>query len=143
MNDSVVELLLDLPRQRSWVLPALLRAQRRFGYVSADTIQVIAAHLRLSPSDVDGIASGYPELRRAPSAGAVVRVCDGLPCAMAGSNELRASLDHADSDWEIEIETAPCLFACALAPVVEVGADCLGRATVTSVLESLRGAGRS
>ena len=64
--------------------PALLRIQRDFGYISADAIEAVAAHLRLTPSDVDGIASGYPELRRTPTSGMLVRVCDGLSCAFEG-----------------------------------------------------------
>jgi NADH:ubiquinone oxidoreductase subunit E len=118
------------------VLPALLRVQRQFGFVSAEAIQAIAKRLRLTSSDVDGIASGYSELRRVPPADTVVRVCDGLSCSLAGADELRSELERGASSL-LEVRSVSCLFACAVAPVVEINSRSLGRATLTSVLESL------
>lgn len=138
MNDSVAELLVDLPRTRSWVLPALLRVQRHFGHISSDAVEMVAAHLRLTASDVDGIASGYPDLRRTPPHGLVVRVCVGLTCALAGSDQLSTSLKGRESELDIETNNVPCLFACGVAPVVELRGACLGRATLASVIEELR-----
>jgi formate dehydrogenase len=142
MDDNAPELLDDLPRARTWVLPALLRFQRRFGHISSDAIEAIASHLRLTPSDVDGIASGYPELHRVPCAPIVIRICDGLSCALAGADELKLALQTHASE-SVEIGRAPCLFACALAPVVEIGSACLGRATTTVVIDAIADARRS
>ena len=137
MNDSVADLLLDLPRTRSWVLPALLRVQRHFGHISADAIETVAAHLRLTASDLEGIASGYPDLRRTPPHGLVVRVCVGLTCALAGSDELSTSLKTRESELHIETNNVPCLFACAVAPVVELRDACVGRATLALVIDEI------
>ena len=136
MTNDIWDLLDDLPGERTWVLPALLRVQRQFGFVSAEAIKAIAQHLRLTPNDVDGIASGYPELRRVPPVHSVVRVCAGLSCALAGADELRISLERGASS-AFEVRGVSCLFACAVAPVVEINSRSLGRATLASVLESL------
>jgi NADH:ubiquinone oxidoreductase subunit E len=142
MDDSALGLLDDLPRERTWVLPALLRVQKRFGHISSDAIEAIATHLRLTPSDVDGIASGYADLRRVPRAPINVRVCVGVSCALAGADDLELALEQRAST-RLEISCVPCLFACALAPVVEVGSTCLGRATETAITEAIAEEGRT
>lgn len=135
---AFAEVIGDLPRERSAVLPALLRIQRRLGYVPGDAVEAIAAHLRLTASDVDGIATGYPDLRRVPPSSLIVRVCTGLSCAMEGALELQTALVGRAAELGIEVQSAPCLFACAMAPVVEMGDASLGRATEASVVGAIQ-----
>lgn len=132
-TEPVTALVADLPRSRSSVLPALLRVQRAVGYCSNDAITAIARHVRLTSNDVEGIATGYPELRRVAPRGLLTRVCGGLSCVMLGAESLRAELEAREGPLGIEVETAACLFTCALAPVVEVNGAGVGRATIQSV----------
>ncbi|MFN0071061.1 MAG: NAD(P)H-dependent oxidoreductase subunit E [Chloroflexota bacterium] len=137
LDAELAELLADLPRVRSSVLPALIRVQRARGYLSDVAIEAIAEHLRLTRNDVDGIATGYPELRRAAHRGVLVRVCSGLSCALEGSAALGERLEAQSKALGIHVEQTPCLFSCATAPVVDIGGRCVGRASDARVVAAL------
>ncbi len=130
-----------LPRQRTQLLPALLLAQAAFGYVSDQAVEQIAAHLRLTPHAVEGVATSYPELRRQPSGAHVVRVCTGVSCWTAGSDQLLVTVaamlgvqgGASGADSPVSVEEVPCCFLCAVAPVVEIDGICHGRASVERV----------
>lgn len=140
-DPRILELLADLPRERTYVLPALLRAQRADGYVSDGAVQTIGAYLRLTPNDVEGIATGYADLRRKPPAPLAVRVCAGLSCWTQGSAELlrglRALVSDGQDNADVEVAEGPCLFVCALAPAAEVRGNVIARASVQAVARSL------
>jgi NADH:ubiquinone oxidoreductase subunit E len=127
-NQQFAERLASLPRQRTFTLPALLLAQREYGWVSDDTVREIAAHLRLTLNDVESVATSYPEIQRRPTGRVVVRVCTGASCWIRGSDEVMAAFEAAleigagdtTPDAWITLESTPCCFACAVAPVVEI-----------------------
>lgn len=138
MNDAEFSrLLVGLPRQRTQLLPALLLAQSALGYVPDWAVERIAAHLRLTVNDVEGVATSYPELRRQPPGERIIRVCTGVPCWTRGSYRLVATLESAlgiclgdtTPDGRTTLEETPCSFLCAVAPVVEVDGVCRGRVT--------------
>jgi len=115
---TVAEALSSFPRERTWLLPALQAAQRAERWLSPETLEAVAAHLRVPKSEVWGVASHYPEFRLAQPAARIIRVCTGLACAARGGNDLLAhALRRAPAD--ITLEPMDCAFACAVAPVVE------------------------
>jgi NADH-quinone oxidoreductase subunit F len=115
---TVAEALSSFPRERTWLLPALQAAQRAERWLSPETLEAVAAHLRVPKSEVWGVASHYPEFRLAQPAARIIRVCTGLACAARGGNDLLAhALRRAPGD--ITLEPMDCAFACAVAPVVE------------------------
>jgi NADH-quinone oxidoreductase subunit F len=142
MNESEFDrALVALPRERTQLLPALLLAQENLGHVPDWAVERIAAYLRLTRNDVEGVASSYPELRRRPAGAQVIRVCSGLSCWAAGGDRLLATLEgslgirtgETTPDSTITLEETPCAFVCATAPVVELDGVCRGRATEETV----------
>jgi NADH-quinone oxidoreductase subunit E len=127
--------LANLPRLRTQLLPALLLAQATLGYVPDWAVERIAVQLRLTPNEVEGVATGYPDLRRRPVGRHVVRVCTGTSCWLAGGDRLLAALEAqlgiragaTTRDGEVTLEEVACCFVCAMAPVVEVDGVCRGR----------------
>ena len=87
---TVADALSTFPRERTWLLPALQAAQRVERWLSPDTLEAVAAHVRVPKSEVWGVASHYPEFRLAQPAARIVRVCTGVACAARGGNELLA-----------------------------------------------------
>ena len=138
---EVTALLADLPRARRWVLPALLRVQRARGFVSDSAIQAIAAHLRLTPADLEGIASGYPEIARTPPVQHEVRICVDLSCWLRGAEALLSDVQcrvvQSSPRSDARVAGSGCLFVCPLAPAVAVNGRVLGRATPDSVISAL------
>lgn len=142
MKDTSFERrLLALPRRRTALLPALLLAQETLGYVPDWAVERIAAHLRLTANDVEGVATSYPDLRRRPAGEHVVRVCTGVGCLAQGGDRLLAAAQAAlgivvgdtTADGRLTLEETACCFVCAVAPVVEVDGICRGRMRITDV----------
>jgi NADH:ubiquinone oxidoreductase subunit F (NADH-binding)/NADH:ubiquinone oxidoreductase subunit E len=116
------------PRERTWLLPALLEVQRSEGWVSEAAMAAVGDHLRVPRSEVHGVATAYPELRRQAPGRRLVRVCTGLSCRLRGGLELLAACERTlgiragdtTADGAATLETFDCAFACGVAPVVEV-----------------------
>jgi NADH:ubiquinone oxidoreductase subunit F (NADH-binding)/NADH:ubiquinone oxidoreductase subunit E len=132
---SVADLIREFPRERTWLLPALLAVQRARGHLSADALDGVAAHLRVPASEVWGVATHYPELRLTPTGRRLVRVCTGVSCRVAGSLDVLGACESrlgvragaTTGDGAITLEEMDCAFQCAVAPVVEVDHRCHGR----------------
>ncbi len=120
--------LTSFPRERTWLLPALAAVQHAERWLSPESLEAVAAHLRVPKSEVWGVASHYPELRLTAPGRRIVRVCSGVSCQAHGGGELLAACErrlglHAGAtaaDGTATLEAMDCAFACAVAPVVEV-----------------------
>jgi len=126
-QDPLLAKITAFPRQRTYLLPALLTIQDELGWLPDWAIEFAGAHLRVPKSEAYGAASSYPELRLSEPPARLVRICTGSACQLAGARQLRQQLAEAE-----EID---CLFICALAPAAEIDGKLVGRAT----LERLRG----
>jgi NADH-quinone oxidoreductase subunit F len=144
-------LLAPFPPERTWLLPALQAVQADRGWLSADDLAAVAAHLHVPRSEVYGVATHYPELRLAAPGRRVVRVCAGVSCRVNGSLELLTDLGcrlgvaagHTTADGEVTLEEADCCFVCSVAPVVQVDHAYLGAPTADAVLRACRDAHRA
>jgi NADH:ubiquinone oxidoreductase subunit F (NADH-binding)/NADH:ubiquinone oxidoreductase subunit E len=141
---SAGEAVSQFPRERTWLLPALQRAQRDEGWLSPGALEAVADHLRVPRSEVWGVASHYPELRLAKPGRRVVRVCTGVACGARGAAPLLARAEsrlglragETTGDGGVTLEAMDCAFACAVAPVVEVDHAYHGRVSAVA-LEAL------
>ena len=110
--------------ERTNLLPALHSVQHALGYLPAWAMQEVGRQLHIPASEVHGVASGYTEFRFDPPAAGLVQVCTGLSCRLAGADALLAQARARRPD---AVETIPCLFLCALAPVIAQGEELTGR----------------
>lgn len=125
--------------RRSAVLPLLHIVQHRFGFISAEAIDWVAAKLRLEPIKVLEVVTFYPGFRQTAPGKFHIRVCRTLSCAMGGSYELMeklcelAGIDRSGTDshhpvtvspcGRFSVEFAECLASCGTAPVCMVNDD--------------------
>jgi NADH:ubiquinone oxidoreductase subunit F (NADH-binding)/NADH:ubiquinone oxidoreductase subunit E len=129
------------PRERTWLLPALLDVQRSERWLSADALAQVAAHLRVPLSEVWGVATHYPELRLKQPGRRLVRVCDGVSCRARGAPALLQTFERrlgvrageTTPDGSVTLETLDCAFACAVAPVVEIDHRYHGRVDASDI----------
>jgi len=132
---DVSELVTRFPRERTWLLPALEEVQRAERWLSPESLDIVATHLRVPRSEVWGVASHYPELRLTRPGRRLVRVCTGVSCRVNGGRELLAGCAQrlgvaagtTAADGSVTLEEMDCAFACAVAPVVEVDHGYRGR----------------
>ena len=117
------------PEQRkSAVLAALYLAQEQQGYLTASAMRHIAEFLRITPADVEDVASYYVMFFKAPVGKYVVQVCRTLSCALAGAERVTEALSEkigvgvgeTDPSRTFTLLEFECLGACDRAPIVMV-----------------------
>ncbi len=133
-------------RERDELIEHLHALQDRFGHLSLRHLRALADWMRMPMAEVYETATFYAhfdvvrEDEPVPPA-LTVRVCDSLPCQLAGAQALRAALDAALDPARIRVLRAPCMGRCDQAPVAQLGRRHLSRATPAAVLAALaRGA---
>ena len=118
-----------LPRERTWLLPALHAVQHELRWIPTEALTAVAAHLRVPLSEAYGVATHYPEFRLAEPRARVVRVCTGVSCRIRGGLRLLESLT-ASAGEDVTLEPFDCAFNCSMAPIVEVNGVAHGRVAV-------------
>src|SRR5436309_1321388 len=123
--DEVRALLSDRPRRRDLLIEHLHLIQDRYGHLSAAHLAALAAEIKLAMTEVYEVATFYAHFDvvkedEVPPPPVTVRVCDSLSCAMAGAEELLASLPEKLGSG-VRVVRAPCMGACDKAPVCAVG----------------------
>ncbi len=133
----------DYPDRHSAVLPALAAAQRVHGWCSPEAMQQVACVMRLTPADLESVASFYDMLETHPVPAHSVYVCTNISCSLRGADELYETLARA-AGAEVNVRAFECLGACDIAPMASVDGVYVGPLSPTDVpglLEDLR-AGR-
>ena len=138
---EVCGLLGDASRQRDLLIEHLHKIQDAFGHLSAAHLAALAQEMRLAQTEVYEVASFYhhfdivKEGEPAPPR-VTVRVCDGLPCTMAGAGDLLARLPGLLGD-RVRVIAAPCVGRCEQAPAVVVGQNPVAPARADSVMAAV------
>lgn len=123
-------------RSGSGLVEAFHATQQAYGYLPRVALESIAEEMGLPFSRVYGVASFYSQFRLEPVGKHVIEVCMGTACHVAGAplvveafcQELDIPVGGTTPDGLFTLQTVNCVGACALAPVVRLGADeTLGR----------------
>lgn len=129
-DDSLTAILARwAPIGQSGLLPALIEAQERYGWLSRDTLVEISRGLNVPLSETYGVADFYSHLYTHPVGKTFVRVCDDVPCFLTGSDSVCAAVSghlglapgETTADAAFSYETVGCLGHCDHAPVVMIG----------------------
>lgn len=133
---EVSELIAHYPAsKRSASLMLLHHWQEKFGYISDEAIEWIAARLELQPINILELVTFYPMFRRQPFGKHHIRVCRTLSCMLGGADKTHACFkkatgaegdDHGpvhSPDGKYTIEYVECLASCGTAPVVMINDD--------------------
>src|SRR5580692_5028159 len=119
------------PKREAVCIDALKIVQRRRGSVSDERLRDIAAHLGISPTDLDSVATFYNLIFRRPVGRHVIMLCDSVSCWIMGHDRMRL---HLQTRLGVDLgETTPdnrftllpivCLGCCDHAPAMMVGVD--------------------
>lgn len=128
-DDALIESIIKrYPRSRSAIMPLLHLAQARDGYVTPESIEVIAEKLGLETAEVSAVATFYTQYKRKPVGEYHVGVCTNTLCAVLGGDTIFEALkdhlgvenDEMTSDGKVSVEHIECNAACDFAPVVMV-----------------------
>ena len=126
-DDALIDSIIKrYPRSRSAIMPLLHLAQARDGYVTPESIEVIAEKLSLETAEVSAVATFYTQYKRKPVGEYHIGVCTNTLCAVMGGDAIYESIlehlgvdnDEVTSDGKVSVEHIECNAACDYAPVV-------------------------
>jgi NADH-quinone oxidoreductase E subunit len=130
-EDKVNAILQKYPTKRSAVLPLCHLAQEEYGYMSVEAVREVAAILELDSTAVQGLVGFYTLLREKPTGEYVIQICNDLPCALRGADQLvehvcqklGVGLGETTDDGLFTVETVMCVAACDKAPVAQINLE--------------------
>ena len=127
------------------LIPLLQKAQKLDGYISAEKVGNIAEYLKMTESQVYGVASFYSQFRFIPPGEHSISVCLGTACHVNGGETLLDTIGRdldvkpgeSTSDEKFDLNRVACLGCCALAPVVKIDDDIHSKVNVMKLKEIL------
>ena len=130
LEAEIDELITHYPERRSASLMLLHAMQERFGHISRQAVEWVAAKLGVQPINIYELVTFYPMFHRTPVGTYHLKICRTLSCALGGSYKLheqfcrKLGLDpHAHgpqttNDGKFTVEFVECLAGCGTAPVM-------------------------
>jgi formate dehydrogenase len=137
-----IQQLIGSPIRRDLLIEYLHQIQDKWGCLSSDHLTALAAHMRLSLTEVYEVATFYAHFdvilddQETPPE-VTIRVCDSISCQLAGAEQLIEQLDSSAGNG-VRILRAPCMGRCDLAPVAEVGHNHIVKADAESLLDAAK-----
>jgi NADH-quinone oxidoreductase subunit E len=137
----VDEILKEFSREKRMLISILHRVQGKFGYIPPEAIALTARHLRITENEIFGVLTFYKAFSLVPQGRHVIKVCLGTACHVRGGPMILEELERklglkagqTSPDGNFTLETVNCLGCCAIGPVVLVGDDYHGHATIQNV----------
>ncbi len=130
------------PYRRDLLIEYLHVIQDTHHCIRPSQIASLAEMLRLAQTEVYEVATFYAHFDVVDDNGPsppplTLRVCDGVPCRIAGTRDLWDGLDALANEGT-RIVRAPCMGRCQHAPTVAVGRFHVDNATVGGVADAVR-----
>lgn len=145
--DSEIEKIQKFyPNKEALLLPVLHAAQRAEGWLSDETMAVVAERLELPKPKVKQVASFYTMFLKKPVGKCHLQVCNNIACWLRGSEKLIHHIEHklgiqlgeTTTDGIFTLSEVECLGSCGTAPVAQVNDDYHENLTVAGVDELIK-----
>lgn len=119
------------PTKEALLLPLLHAAQRSEGWLSDETMAVVASRLGMPAAKVKQVASFYTMFYKKPVGKCHLQVCNNIACWLRGSEtlihhlekKLGVQLGEMTPDGRFTLSEVECLGSCGTAPVAQVNDD--------------------
>jgi NADH-quinone oxidoreductase subunit E len=131
------DILMKYQGKRGALIPLLQNVQDIYGYLPKEALIEISKRLKVTMSDIYGVATFYTQFRLSPTGKYIIKVCHGTACHVGGANildemfknKLGISFNETTSDGLFTILSVACLGCCSLAPVVMINDETYGKLT--------------
>jgi NADH-quinone oxidoreductase E subunit len=119
------------PNPKSAIMPTLWLAQKKWGWLSAPVMKLVAERLDLPYAHVFGVATFYTMYFKKPMGRYHVQVCTNVSCMLRGGETLyrhvssKFGIGHNErtADGKFSLEEVECMGACGGAPMVVINED--------------------
>ncbi len=115
-------------------IEALRQIQKSHGWISDEDLRDIARVLRVTPEELDGVATFYNLIFRRPVGRSVILLCDSVSCWAMGCGRILAKLEgtlgvtlgQTTPDGRFTLLPTVCLGTCDHAPAMMIGRELFG-----------------
>jgi len=129
------ETLASYKGQKGALMPVLQKAQEIYGYLPIEVQYMISQEFRTTLESVYEVVSFYSHFTLNPRGVYNINVCMGTACYVKGSGEILERLEKklniesgsVTPDGMFSLESARCIGACGLAPVITINEDVYGQ----------------
>ena len=133
--DKLQQIIDEKKSMQGALMPIMQAAQEIFGYLPIEVQQFIADGLKITLSQVYGVATFYAQFVLEAQGQHVIGVCLGTACYVKGSQAildklsdiLKVPVGKTTPDGKFTLNATRCLGACGLAPVMMIGDEVYGR----------------
>ncbi len=133
--DKLQQIIDEKKSMQGALMPIMQAAQEIFGYLPIEVQQFIADGLKITLSEVYGVATFYAQFVLEAQGQHVIGVCLGTACYVKGSQAildklsdiLKVPVGKTTPDGKFTLNATRCLGACGLAPVMMIGDEVYGR----------------
>lgn len=138
-------ILARYPQKRSAILALLYIAQDTYGRLTDEAIREVAQIIEVPPTDVFEVVGFYTLLYDDKVGKMVLQVCDDIPCAFCGAEDLISTLQqrlgiHSEEttpDGIFTLQRVKCLAACDKAPMLQANLDYYGNLDTAEKVDAL------
>ena len=135
-------------RSNGSLIKLLQQIQAAFGYLPEEAIAWFSKKLDIPESRFFGVATFYSQFHLKPTGRNTITVCCGAACHIKGSDRIlddtRAALNLAkgedtSADLSFTLQSATCIGACNIAPVVLLNNEVHGSMDSEQALKLVKG----
>jgi len=143
LQERLGQLLASLKVDTGAVIPLLQKVQETFGYLPQEAIGGVARLLKMSESEIFGVATFYAQFRFTRPGDHTIKVCLGTACHVRGGSQIMETIEReldvkaggTTEDFKFGLERVACFGSCALAPVLVVDDKVYGRLSTSKTKE--------
>lgn len=114
--------------RESALIPSLFEAQRVFGWISQEVIDLLAHEMDMPPSRISEVADFYTMFNKKPVGKYHIQVCTNISCAMVGSRDtldyfckqINVKPEEISADKRFTVSAVECLGSCGTAPMAQI-----------------------
>jgi NADH-quinone oxidoreductase E subunit len=150
LKERIEKIAQKYPQRRSALLPALFLAQEKYGYLTKEAMEEVAAILDLHPVQVYEVATFYTMFNKKPVGKFHVQVCGNVSCSLLGAEtiidclktKLGINVGETTEDKLFTLTKVECLGSCGTAPMMQINDtyyENLTEEKVDTILNELRG----
>lgn len=131
------------------LMPIMQEAQKIFGYLPIEILELISKRINVSLSEIYGVATFYSQFSFIPEGENKINVCLGTACYVKGAQKVLDEIQdilkikHGETtrDKKFSIVAARCLGDCSKAPVITINDDVypkVQKGDIASILDKYR-----
>lgn len=119
------------PQPAAALMPVLWMAQKKFGWISDETMEYVAGLVGVTKAHVLGVVTFYTMYFDKPMGRYHIQVCTNVSCMLRGGEEIYKNVSkelgighrQCTPDGKFSLEEVECMGACGGAPMIAVNED--------------------